>query len=95
MGKSAEGRRIPMAGGQKGENVEQRCAEGGTVNGTVRTGAGAAIFLLLISVTFLPSVGYEHFYESVYENPLWFFFFFKFLSENYNYVQVYKTHKLC
>ena len=22
-------------------------------------------------------------------------FFFKFLSENYNYVQVYKTHKLC
>ena len=54
---------------------------------------GAAIFLLLISVTFLPSVGHEHFYESVYKNPS--FFFFKFLSENYNYVQVYKTHKLC
>jgi hypothetical protein len=95
MRNSAEGRRLPMARGQKGENIDQRGAEGGIVNGKVRKRMGAAIFLLLISVTFLPSVGYEHFYESVYENPLWFFFLFKFLSENYNYVQVYKTHKLC
>jgi membrane glycosyltransferase len=39
-------------------------------------GVRTSTFLLLIDVTFLSSVGYEHFYESVYENPLWFFFFF-------------------
>jgi len=43
-----------MAGGQKGENIDQRGAEGGTVNGRVGKGVGATIFLLLISDTFLP-----------------------------------------
>ena len=59
-----------MVGGQQGENIRQRGAEGGIVKGRVRKGRGILnIILLLFSVTFLSSVEYEHFYESIYKNP--------------------------
>jgi len=39
MGTSAEGRCLPMVGGQKAESIDQKGAEGGIVNGKEKKGS--------------------------------------------------------